>query len=472
MRLGFRLTAVALVVGLNAGFGLYGTAHADRPPAIDPGMLPAGDPAAPPDKTEKGSGTNGLCFRTQASTATAVIPPSQRSLDLERAWQFSRGAGQLVAVIDTGVEPHPRLPDLWAGGDYVAAGGNGTEDCDVHGTVVAGIIGATQIEGQGFSGVAPEARILSIRQTSSLYQSEGAGRNKGPDDFPEGYGKVSSLASAIRRAADFGARVINISLVSCLPSSPANESAFRALGAAVQYAAVEKDAVIISAAGNTDNNCKSGNPGTDPLKPAQDLWSTIRTYVNPAWYDDYVLSVGAIGANGAPSSFSVPGPWVGIAAPGEGITSLDARTTGISDGKYDNQGKYMAYSGTSFASPYVAGVAALVRDRFPDLTAKQVIQRLQATAHAPAEGWNPYIGYGAVDPVAALTNEVPKELPPKQASPARSLQLAVPAPPPPPDNTARNVALIGSGAIGLILVLGVLASFPIRRKFGMSADDL
>ena len=240
----------------------------------------------------------------------------------------------------------------------------------------------------------------------------------------------------------------------------------------MRYAALEKDVVIVSSAGNSDNACKSGNPGPDPLKPAQDLWSTIRTYVNPAWYDEYVLSVGSIGANGAPSSFTVPGPWVGIAAPGEGITSLDARSSGISDGKYDNQGKYMAYSGTSFASPYVAGVAALVRDRFPDLTAKQVIERLQATAHAPAEGWNPYIGYGAVDPVAALTNEVPRELPPKQASPARSLQLPVPAPPPPADNTARNVALIGSGAIGLILVLGVLASFPIRRKFGMSVDDL
>ncbi|WP_446226231.1 S8 family serine peptidase [Nocardia sp. IBHARD005] len=131
----------------------------------------------------------------------------------------------------------------------------------------------------------------------------------------------------------------------------------------------------------------------------------------------------------------------------------------------------MAYSGTSFASPYVAGVAALVRDRFPDLSAKQVISRLEATAHAPAEGWNPYIGYSAVDPVAALTNEVPEQLPPMQASPARSQHFAAPAPPPPADNTAR-VALIGSGAIGLILVLGVLASFPIRRKFGMSADDL
>ncbi|SFM53492.1 Thermophilic serine proteinase precursor [Nocardia asteroides] len=470
MRLGLRLTAVAVAIGINAGIGLTGTAHADRPPAINPGLLPAGDPAVPAEKTEHASGVNGMCYRTQASTST-VIPSSQRSLDLERAWQFAKGAGQLVAVIDTGVSQHPRLPDLWAGGDYVAAGGDGTEDCDVHGTVVAGIIGATQVPGQGFAGVAPEARILSIRQTSALYQQEGAGRNKSPEDRPDGYGKVSSLAAAIRRAADFGARVINISLVACNSSSPKDEVAFGALGAAVQYAAVEKDVVIVTSAGNTDDNCKNGNPGPDPLKPAEDLWDTIRTYVNPAWYDDYVLSVGSINDNGAPSKFSVPGPWVGIAAPGEGITSLDARTTGISDGKYDNQGKYMAYSGTSFASPYVAGVAALVRERFPNLSAKQVIQRLQATAHAPAEGWNPYIGYGAVDPVAALTNEVPRELPPKKASPARSVQLAVPAAAPAPDHDARNVALIGTGLLAVILVLGVLASFPLRRKFGANSDD-
>ncbi|WP_084760624.1 type VII secretion-associated serine protease mycosin [Nocardia mangyaensis] len=457
---------------MTAGFGLCGTANADRPPPIDPGALPAGDPAVPPDKTERGSGVNGLCYRTEPVTNTATVPTSQRSLDLERAWGFSRGAGQLVAVIDTGVAPHPRLPGLMPGGDYVEAGGDGTDDCDVHGTVVAGIIGATEVDGEGFAGVAPEARILSIRQTSALFQTEGAGREKSAEDRPDGYGKVSSLAAAIRRAADFGANVINISLVSCNNGSPAAEAAFAALGAAVQYATLEKDAVIVSSAGNADNNCQSGNPEPDPLKPEQDLWDSIRTYVSPAWYDEYVLSVGSIGATGAPSAFTVPGPWVGVAAPGEGITSLDARTAGISDGKYDGQGKHSPYSGTSFAAPYVAGVAALVRARFPELSAMQVIKRLQATAHSPAEGWNPYVGYGAVNPVAALTHEVPDELPPKRVHPPRSEQLALPPAQTPPDNLARNVALIGSGIIAVTLVLGVLASFPIRRKFGMSSDDL
>ncbi|WP_411156520.1 S8 family serine peptidase [Nocardia abscessus] len=115
-----------------------------------------------------------------------------------------------MAVIDTGVARHPRLPGLIAGGDYVSSG-DGTEDCDAHGTLVAGLIAATEVDGQGFSGVAPEAQILTIRQTSRLYQKEGANRDKGPDALPQGYGTTRTMASAIRRAADMGATVINVS---------------------------------------------------------------------------------------------------------------------------------------------------------------------------------------------------------------------------------------------------------------------
>lgn len=120
----------------------------------------------------------------------------------------------------------------------------------------------------------------------------------------------------------------------------------------------------------------------------------------------------------------------------------------------------------------MSGVAALVRARFPELSALEVVERIQATAHAPAEGWNPYVGYGAVDPVAALTAEVGDTLPPKRPSPSKSVQLAVPAPAPPPDHSARDVALIGSGTIAALLALGLLASFPIRRRFGVSDDDM
>lgn len=467
---GFPIAAATLTLALSVSFGLGsapGVAYADRPPPIDSGLLPPGGPAVPPTETEHPA--NSPCYSTQSGGEGPTIPVTQRTLDLPDAWQFSRGAGQLVAVIDTGVSPHPRLPGLIPGGDYVAAGGDGTEDCDAHGTIVAGLIAATQVEGQGFAGVAPEARIMTIRQTSALYQTKGAGKEKGPDDMPDGYGKISALASAVRRAADAGARVINISLVAC-PTSEPTSTEMGALGAAVQYAAEAKDAVIVASAGNTDT-CKASNPGLDPLHPIADPWDHVTSYVVPAWWDTYVLSVGSVDAFGQPSKFTVPGPWVGVAAPGENVISLDPRSNGLTTAKVTNQGQVIPYNGTSFAAPQVSGVAALVRARFPDLRAADVIKRIEATAHAPGEGWNPYIGYGTVDPVAALSDEVRNELPPKLPAGPRDQQLALPKPAPPADHTARNVALIGTGVVALLLVLGFLASFPLRRRFGVHDED-
>ncbi|WP_405167213.1 type VII secretion-associated serine protease mycosin [Nocardia sp. NBC_01499] len=466
-----RTGAAAAVLAMSLSFGLgasQGVAYADRPPPVDPGALPPGDPARPPTKTEHPANTP--CASTQQGGDGPATPLPQLALNLKRAWDFSRGEGQLVAVIDTGVTRHPRLPDLQAGGDYVADPGDGvSEDCDGHGTVVAGIIGAKPVAGQGFSGVAPEARILSIRQTSRFYETPGR-QDKRPEDPPDGYGDINALASAIRRAADMNASVINISLVLCVPGS--TQPADNAVGAAVRYATLERNSVVVVAAGNTDKNCKAGNPDViNPLHPNSDPWKNVTTNVTPARFDDYVLTVGSINKDGAPSKFTVPGPWVGIAAPGEDIVSLDARSSGTITGIYDRD-QNVPLEGTSFAAPYVSGIVALVRARFPEMSAVDVIKRVEATAHAPAEGWNPYIGYGAIDPVAALTAETTKPLPPKRPTAPKQVQLAVPAPPTPPDNRARNVALIGSGTVALLLTLGLLASFPIRRRFGITGDDM
>ncbi|HLS78293.1 MAG TPA: type VII secretion-associated serine protease mycosin [Nocardia sp.] len=447
--------------------GNGGVALAERPPAVDPGRKPAGDPAAPREPTERPA--NSHCSDILTGGEGPTIPDAQRALDLERAWQFSKGAGQRIAVIDTGVVRHPRLPGLEAGGDFVANSGDGTEDCDGHGTLVAGLIAASQVPGQGFAGVAPEAQIVTIRQTSKMYQKEGLSAQKNPEDLPDGYGNLYTMASAIVRAADMGVSVINISETWCGTS---HQDADMEVGAAVRYAALEKDVVVVVAAGNKDSNaCPGDNQVIDPLDPTADPWSNVTYYVSPAHWDDYVLSVGSIAADGAPSSFTIPGPWVGVAAPGENMVSLDPRGTGTAVRTVDQQGNQATIQGTSFATPIVAGVAALVRARFPELSALEVIERIQATAHAPAEGWNPYIGYGAVDPVAALTNAVPGELPPKEPAPAKNQQLAVPPAPTPPDHTARDVALIGTGVIATASVLGYLASFPIRRRFGVSPDD-
>ncbi|MGK8511969.1 type VII secretion-associated serine protease mycosin [Nocardia asiatica] len=473
--------ACVLALSMSVGFGTTAAiphAHAEKPTVSPNTPPPPGEPAAPPDKTERASNTP--CVSTGSGGDGPTTPEAQRALNLEHAWRFSRGAGQLVAVIDTGVARHPRLPGLIAGGDYVS-NSDGTEDCDAHGTLVAGLIAATEVDGQGFSGVAPEAQILTIRQTSRLYQKEGANRDKGPDALPQGYGTTRTMASAIRRAADMGATVINVSEVACKPSYESFEDTD--LGAAVRYAAIEKNVVVVVAAGNNAANstdgCKGTNAVIDPLDPAADPWNKVDLNVSPARYDDYVLAVGSINANGQPSTFTVPGPWLGVAAPGENITSLDplftdanSKGTAVQVGSVNQQGQLGPIQGTSFATPLVSGVAALVRARFPELSALEVIKRIQATAHAPAEGWNPYVGYGAVDPVAALTAEVSSALPPKRPSQAKSVQLAVPAPTPPPDHRARNVALIGSGTIAALLALGLLASFPIRRRFGVSGDDM
>ncbi|WP_245402056.1 type VII secretion-associated serine protease mycosin [Nocardia albiluteola] len=460
-----RIIAAATVLGLSVSVGA-GTALADRPPAVNPSALPGDGTPHPPQETE--AKPNTPCVSSVPGGDGAAIPLPQRVLDLPDAWKFSSGLGQTVAVIDTGVVRHPRLPGLVAGGDYVS-NGDGTQDCDGHGTVVAGLIGASRVDGQGFAGVAPDARIVAIRQTSGYFELKGQSVGASQQDIAGfSYGNLDTLASAIRHAADLGARVINISEVTCVTGTLADDK----IGAAVQYATLQKDVVVVVAAGNNDV-CKGTNPVLDPTDPSADLWSKVNMNVSPARWDDYVLSVGSINpSTGAPSKFTVPGPWVGVAAPGEDITSLDANynnsgSKGTTTALVEKGNSATPLEGTSFATPYVAGLAALVRARFPHLSALDVIKRIEATAHAPAEGWNPYVGYGAIDPVAALTNDVPKKLPPKRPFAAKSWQLPIPTTPPAPDNTARNVALIGTAVIAVLLILGYLASFPIRRRLGM-----
>ncbi|GAA3174667.1 hypothetical protein GCM10020255_065220 [Rhodococcus baikonurensis] len=94
-----------------------------------------------------------------------------------------------------------------------------------------------------------------------------------------------------------------------------------------------------------------------------------------------------------------------MAAPGTGITSLHPASPGLTNGVYGPDGAVQSFNGTSFAAPYVAATAALVRSVHPELTALEVMRRIEATAHAPAQGWNPYVGHGVIDPLAAVTGE-------------------------------------------------------------------
>jgi membrane-anchored mycosin MYCP len=394
-------------------------------------------------------------------------PSAEAMLDITDAWRFSRGAGQKVAVIDTGVNRRPRLPALEGGGDYVS-GTDGLEDCDAHGTLVAGIIAAAPSPDDTFAGVAPEATILSIRQNSGVYAAQGsAAAQNDPNAVSPGYGNIHTLALAIARAVDLGATVINLSEVACVPVGAGLNDA--ELGLALRYA-YERNVVVVAAAGNVNQQglCRTQNLARDPNLPLQRQWESVQTIASPAWFSDYVLTVAALSLSGEPAEFSLRGPWVGVAAPGERIVSLDPNGPGLINAWQDQRG-LVPINGTSFATPFVAGVVALVRSRFPALNAGQVTELIKRTAHTEGAGPNTATGYGVVDPIAALTYQ----LPPLQNMPNPDAGRPIPSPPRRGrDNRVRDIVLTVTGACAALslIALTVLAPKRTRKAQPKSAD--
>ncbi|WP_202867595.1 type VII secretion-associated serine protease mycosin [Kribbella pittospori] len=301
----------------------------------------------------------GLC--TNADAALPVIrqlPWAQQILDPARVWPYSTGAGVLVAVVDSGVDSdHPQLRrpgKVAAGEDFFQVGRlRANFDCDSHGTAVAGIIAADAAAGIGFRGIAPQARILPVR-VSERGSTDGTANEIDP----------LVLAQGIRYAADQGADVINLSLAGARDDKVVRQ--------AVAYAQ-RKDVLVIAAVGNGQRD--------DTIRPSY-----------PAAYPG-VLGVGATDIAGTRLQSSQIGPYVDLMAPGGSVVGA-ARSGG-----------HNYYSGTSFAVPFVAGTAALVRAAWPNLTAPQVAQRLLATT-MPARGGSSRAAYGVgiVDPYRAVTD--------------------------------------------------------------------
>ncbi|MGO4442466.1 type VII secretion-associated serine protease mycosin [Mycobacterium sp. 2YAF39] len=421
-------------------------AAAVAPPAIDMSILPKPGSPAPPQRTEQ----QGQCA---SGTERAVESGDEplKNLGLQDVWPLTRGAGQTVAVIDTGVSQHRLLPHLIPGGDYVSTG-DGTADCDGHGTIVAGIIGASPDPDTAFAGIAPDATIIGIRQSSDRFRAA-------DDPSGVGFGDVDTLAMAVRTAADLGATVINISTVACVSAEDGFDD--RALGAALAYAVDVKNVVVVTAAGNvgTSGQCSDQNPTSDPLHPGKPDWADVKTVVSPGWYDDYVLTVGSVGRDGTPSPFSLAGPWVDVAAVAEGVVSLDPDGEGLIDRLVDDES---AISGTSYAAPLVSGVVALLRSRSPELTARQVMQRIEDTAHRPSGGWDPVVGHGMVDAVAAVSAGPGPE--PGHGG-SRPRPLSIPAPGPTKDR--GHVALRGAAlciAVSIALVAMTASAHRLRRR--------
>lgn len=339
------------------------------------------------------------------------LPWAQRRYAPDRLAPLATGAGVTVAVIDSGVDnTHAQLRgQVLAGNDFLD-GGSGRRDCAGHGTAVASLIAATPRDGVEFRGLAPEAKILPVRVSEQqIIDGQQSGRAVSPAVF----------AQAIRWAVNNGADVINLSVV-LYEDSPS-------VKAAIEYA-LEKDVVVVAAAGNLGDK---GNP-----------------MPYPAAYPG-VIGVGAINATGQRSTFSQSGPYVDLVAPGEAVL-VAAPGRG-----------HVEQSGTSYAAPFVAATAALLRDYRPDLSAAEIAARIIASTDPAPEGAG--YGSGVLNPYRALTDtgvvgrpRPPEAVRPVEVDPAVVAEQARRA-------SARERAMLVAGIAAGAAVLTVLAAIVVPR---------
>ncbi|MFB9566931.1 type VII secretion-associated serine protease mycosin [Saccharopolyspora hordei] len=454
-----RASALLAAVGVLALGGPTAPAMAQTvgPPELDESKV------APPGLQQFNYPQKQACM--QGNPGGGLIeekPWSQLVLGYERAHeQGFRGQGKTVAVIDTGVNPHPRLQHgLRDGGSSIPKGGALT-DCDGHGTIVAGIIAADEdpTNQTGYVGVAPDAAIVSIRQSSSLFVE---------DETNKTVGNTRTMAQAINRAVAEGADVINISQSSCQPIAQAanpNNEGNQELQTAVKQA-YDAGVVIVVAAGNVGGACQA-NPTGSPT-----------TAVLPAWFDDYVLTVSSVNEQGAPSDFNVAGPWVDVAAPGENLVTLDPGNGGTglaSQIAHGADGQLGPIEGTSFAAPYVSGLAVLIKQKFEaegkQLSPKEIMDRIKQTALHPggSNGRNDIVGYGVIDVEAALGDVVPSEWG-KQEPPQKQARLGADVIPQ-PDYPALIIALGGAGAGIAAIVFTAFLTNAVRNVRARTRGD-
>jgi subtilisin family serine protease len=310
-----------------------------------------------------------------------------KQINAEQAWTSSTGAGQVIAVVDSGVDlDHPDLAAKIVGGATFTgcaatgpcgngdwqSGGAGGQPPSPHGTHVAGIAAAVTGNGVDIAGVAPDASILAVK----VLTDEG--------------GTFEEIAAGIRWATDNGADVINMSL-GALPGVQA--LAITGLIAdtreAVAYA-VSRGVVVVAAAGN-DFASICGEPAFDP-----NVLCVVATDRNElrASYSNFAVSQSPTNVVAAPGG-------QGLLFCEEDIVST---VPAGAEGTCSNSAGTDFYAGTSMATPHVAGVAALLTAQ--GRSAAEAVGVLKSTARKPGVGlrgvYDPVYGYGIVDAAAAV----------------------------------------------------------------------
>jgi len=315
----------------------------------------------------------GLCaVMVIPAQADAVRDQEMWVLDMMQApsaWPVTQGQGVLVAVIDSGVSPS--VSDLAGSvteGPNLSGVNTPPSDASwgVHGTWMASLIaGHGHGDGSsGIEGVAPQSRVLSIRVVT----------DRGDPNFgkyeQESNAEVQrALAKAITVATRRGADVISMSLGYGAASRPVRVALQNAL---------DQGVVVVASSGNSGDTASALSTGQAP-------------YSFPADYPG-VLGVGAVTQTGSAASFSSNNLSVEIAAPGVKVPAQG------------RDGQYWLVSGTSPACALTAGVAALIKSRFPHLSPALVDQAITSTAqNQPPQGYDDRVGFGTVDAAAAIT---------------------------------------------------------------------
>ncbi|MEV7397669.1 S8 family serine peptidase [Aeromicrobium sp. NPDC092404] len=339
-------------------------------------------------------------------------PSAARNLDqlgFPEAWKIATGKGVRVAVIDSGVNAGNAhfAGALEKGRSFV--GGSAQDDDFGHGTAVAGIIAARRHEGSVLVGAAPDATIVPVRTY---------------EDTPD----TALLAKGIRWAAEQDVDVINVSV-----STGPNDTALPELRSAVKYA-VSTGAIIVASGGNQGELA----PLTQKRFPA----------ALPG-----VIGVAATRSNGTVDDWSIHGPHNDVAAPGEEVLIAFL-------GNGDCLGGANGRAYTSWATAYVSGLAAALREEFPDATAKEITNRILDTATRPVRSRRDNLqGWGVIQPYAALTKSVSSEPGTTDTDDAQSARggiepLSLESDPMQPSRTAMLWWAIGSlGVAGVALVL-------------------
>jgi Subtilase family len=396
-----------------------------------------------------GAAAAALACVTVAGAASPALADSVRTrqqwvldaINAQAAWTVSQGQGVTVAVIDSGVNPD--VPDLdgsvTPGPDLTDVGTpSSNPNWGMHGTWMASLIAGHGHDGggSGIIGVAPQARILSIRVITDKTDPGYPAYQRQP--LSEGQ---QELARGITDAVREHAGVISMSLGYGAPSRPVR--------VALQDA-IAHNVVIVASSGNSGDAAGAAGRSAAP-------------YSFPAGYPG-VLGVGAVGPTGQPASFSSENQSVLVAAPGVNVPA---------EGR-DSQ--YWLVSGTSPACALTAGVAALIKSKYPRLTDQQVSDAITGSAwRRPAGGYDQQVGFGTVNAAAALAAAARQAAEPgsgagQDVASARHFgggPAAVPAPPVTPRGSLALVAycLLGVACLAAMVIaaLRLVARQPSRR---------